>query len=594
MGITEPFDPAVIQSGGTANSQVIHSVGEQPNVTVLSIPYLSFVELEQGGAAQLPAFERLKATGEWAAMNVRVPFKGLESVYATWGAGQMTDARGAQGWNAGERRNGQRGAAMLERFSGAQGEAGPTAAAAVLVPDMESIRAANAAGVYLPEPGLLGSTLQAQGIRIAVWSDLDLPGGGGEHYRRPAPLMVMNEHGLVEHGRVGERLFMERAGMPYGVQTRYDWLLAQWQKERGAAAAAGSLQVIELGDLYRLYEEKARYAPDAFVQTKRLVLEQLDLFLGELMRAMGEDSMRGVLWLVSPQVHTDAKQEKMLLTPAVRWLPNSSGSKWLTSETTRRLGVIAAVDLAPSLLREYGLSSPKEIIGRPVMAAPASSGSATLDALLVEVRNMSKIYALRPPMLYSLAGYEIGAMLLGLTFAWRRRLRSRGQLMLEQGAERSSVWWGFAVRGMLFSVLLLPALLLSMGWLVAWSVPWLVGYVLVGVLAGGAIVAYVTGGSASRLIAALGWIGGVVSALIIADGLTGAEAMKHSVLGYDVLIGARYYGIGNEFMGVLLGAAVLGLSAGLQARARRRPAAARAAHRLDNRIQRKSSEGHRF
>lgn len=33
--------------------------------------------------------------------------------------------------------------------------------------------------------------------------------------------------------------------------------------------------------------------------------------------------------------------------------------------------------------------------------------------------------------------------------------------------------------------------------------------------------------------------------------------MKRSVLGYDPMIGARYYGIGNEYMGILIGAAIL-------------------------------------
>jgi len=34
--------------------------------------------------------------------------------------------------------------------------------------------------------------------------------------------------------------------------------------------------------------------------------------------------------------------------------------------------------------------------------------------------------------------------------------------------------------------------------------------------------------------------------------------MKHCVLGYDFLVGARYYGIGNEYEGVILGALIVG------------------------------------
>ena len=41
------------------------------------------------------------------------------------------------------------------------------------------------------------------------------------------------------------------------------------------------------------------------------------------------------------------------------------------------------------------------------------------------------------------------------------------------------------------------------------------------------------------------------------DLLTGATMIKSSVLGYDPMAGARYYGVGNEYMGVMIGCAIL-------------------------------------
>ncbi|MBF8984779.1 hypothetical protein IZY60_14645 [Lutibacter sp. B2] len=41
------------------------------------------------------------------------------------------------------------------------------------------------------------------------------------------------------------------------------------------------------------------------------------------------------------------------------------------------------------------------------------------------------------------------------------------------------------------------------------------------------------------------------------DICTGANLIKTSLLGYDPIIGARYYGIGNEFMGVFIGATLV-------------------------------------
>src|SRR5690606_17096146 len=41
------------------------------------------------------------------------------------------------------------------------------------------------------------------------------------------------------------------------------------------------------------------------------------------------------------------------------------------------------------------------------------------------------------------------------------------------------------------------------------------------------------------------------------DTATGASLMQRSHLGYDPIGGSRYYGIGNEYMGVLIGSAAI-------------------------------------
>ena len=46
--------------------------------------------------------------------------------------------------------------------------------------------------------------------------------------------------------------------------------------------------------------------------------------------------------------------------------------------------------------------------------------------------------------------------------------------------------------------------------------------------------------------------------ILSVDQWTGARLIKGSPLGYDVISGARFYGIGNEYMGALVGAACIG------------------------------------
>ena len=50
---------------------------------------------------------------------------------------------------------------------------------------------------------------------------------------------------------------------------------------------------------------------------------------------------------------------------------------------------------------------------------------------------------------------------------------------------------------------------------------------------------------------------GFTAALIVLDIATGGSMIRNSVLGYDPIIGARYYGIGNEYMGVVTGSIII-------------------------------------
>ena len=52
---------------------------------------------------------------------------------------------------------------------------------------------------------------------------------------------------------------------------------------------------------------------------------------------------------------------------------------------------------------------------------------------------------------------------------------------------------------------------------------------------------------------------GLITVLaLLLDTLSGSNLQKFSLLGYDPIVGARYYGLGNEYMGVLIGSALLG------------------------------------
>ncbi|UUZ83022.1 hypothetical protein LJK88_03360 [Paenibacillus sp. P26] len=127
---------APIINSPQAGSSIIHNGQRQGKpVVIVSVPGLSFMELEPEWLAAFPAWNKLFRTGQIGAMNIRSPWKGMESVYATWGAGQWTDGRGGIGWERNERLEGGTAVSLMERYVGSpQGEPG------VVVPAIEAMR----------------------------------------------------------------------------------------------------------------------------------------------------------------------------------------------------------------------------------------------------------------------------------------------------------------------------------------------------------------------------------------------------------------------------------------------------------------------
>ena len=112
------------------------------------------------------------------------------------------------------------------------------------------------------------------------------------------------------------------------------------------------------------------------------------------------------------------------------------------------------------------------------------------------------------------------AVALGTVLAWRGRLPAL---------------WPLAMAA------LLTALLLA-----ATSIEVLTGFLLL--TAAARLGARRFGAQAALLL-----LFGVIAAALCVDMLTGSRLMHQSLLGYSAIEGARYYGIGNEAMGLLIG-----------------------------------------
>ena len=228
----------------------------------------------------------------------------------------------------------------------------------------------------------------------------------------------------------------------------------------------------------------------------------------------------------------------------------SEGSQTLTSQTTNEHGLIAAIDLGPTILAHLGRPVPADMRGRPVRADGAFDGPAlrALKARLVVIdsRRLPAFAVLLAAWLAVLgAAYlPIGRGDRRLRRAWALRVGALSLLWvpvaaLVPAALEPSRTGEFA---------LIVGVCFALGALTDTLAPW---------------------PRAPALVALV-----VVLALAI-DALAGTQLLMRSLLGPKPAFGARFYGIGNELKSGLAVLVFAAVAAALYPAVRSRRAATR-------------------
>jgi hypothetical protein len=266
------------------------------------------------------------------------------------------------------------------------------------------------------------------------------------------------------------------------------------------------------------------------------------------MRALSERRTAGELLIVLERAPNRPGHE--LLWAGVGGLAGGGG-KELSSSTTNQRGLIAAIDIAPTILRRLGGGPlPAEMRGAPVRT-DGSLQSASLRRL------MDRLYVISPRRLRALGLLlSAWALLLVCSAPWPRA-RSWA---LRTGA--LGVLWAPVV-------VLLPAALEP-----AAAVEY--ATITVGCLGLGALTELLLPWPRALIAPAVAAV-----SLLVADALAGTQLLMRSLLGPDPILGARFYGIGNELKSGLAALVLAGVAAALypvrepgdgQSGSRRRPA----------------------
>lgn len=366
------------------------------------------------------------------------------------------------------------------------------------------------------EPGVLGYTFRSNGWNTSLIGDQDTIMGTS----RPGGYTVMDQDGLIDGGLVGRRIRREDYSFPYRYRFNPEKVLAEVEK----LLKPRNIILIEFGDFARLDRLREVMLAEQYSRLKQESWEYLDYFLKELSQKRSIVEYR--LLLISPSLSREGISNRSMLAPIVI---NGTGYSrgLLTSGTTNWEGLVANIDILPTLVNMAGLPAKNVFTGRAIRLLAIDDHLQKLLELNVKINKINS--SQRSLLDWYLWIISIGWVAVTLSIVLKKRL---GNWILLLGVVIVPL-----------AMLILPLLPVFL-----WEES---GILLTSVVLVILIVRFKTTNQRYFILSLALWGG------LILDQITGWNLIRFSALGYSAVGGSRYYGIGNEYMGVFLAVSLL-------------------------------------
>ncbi len=516
----------------------------QSNVKSGSMPVLSSLNLPQSDkkvllilvdrinlddiqGTETPNIDYLIENGAIGLMNTNTAhLKNSESTHVTIGAGTRShgNIHGALALNSDELFLNTTGNDVFYSRTGIRLPAG-----SVGIPNLKALLLANAPLNYEVAPGILGQSLNDAQLYTAVLGNSDTSG----KLRRYGATIAMNAQGIVNFGDVSERALLKSPRRASEFTTYYERIFSELNRLWDQA----HFFVIELGDISRLEENRDMVMDDVFYSQRENILKEVDRFVGRILNEINISST--LLIMTSPTPPTRALAQGNIFTPCIIMGPEAHGNI-LSSETTRRKGLLTNLDITAAILDYFAITIPSPVLGRPVYTQHTSSPLVLLNEL---TRQSVNTYKERPPVIQAYIGLQIIVLLTAII------------LIIWNGCKRNDLRQ-YIIYCLVF-IGSIPLSLLFTAFITTEGLP--PRFFLI----------FITGGILTILSIKLSrntldpfiLLAFLTATSILADIHTGSNMQQASILGYCPVIAGRFYGIGNEYMGILVGAVLISSTA---------------------------------
>ncbi len=373
--------------------------------------------------------------------------------------------------------------------------------------------------------GLLGKIAKEKGIVVGIAgnSDLNTPA-------REVTMLAMDENGVIPFGSIGSNLLTADPNVLGGIKLDQKRLL----EEVDRILPNVDMLFIDYGDTGRI-QRTDRLTTDLIREEQKInAIERADSFLGEVIKKV--DLEKTLFMVIAPNPSREmVNQGNFGLTPVIMSGTNTEKGL-LISSTTRREGLVTNFDFAPTILNFFGITEPKSFIGEPMQIISNENPTQVL------LDNQAKFLYLRK---YRSIFHWTFIVLVGIA-------------LVGFYLPRFTKWNGIPKKILNYLSLTVMAVPLTMMTVSLFGYKSII-FDLFYVFGGAFIIAYILNKLFSEKLMTMTVLGFATSILLLIDIYFIEKLMIISPLGSDAIAGGRFYGIGNDYMGILLGSTLLAI-----------------------------------
>lgn len=472
--------------------------------------------------ARVPNIDRLiKENGSIGVMNTNTGgAKTPENCSLTISSGTRGRAPSEiKGFNSWEVYLNNSADALLYQMSGTSLNSG-----SIGIFNLQEILSSNASLHYRVVPGALGESLKNAGLKSAAIGNADTVLG----HRRHSALIAMDANGIIPSGDISSNCLTEDPLFPYALRTDYEKIFNIFKVH----LQDNDFIVIETGDTSRLEDYKSILKPSIYKKHKQKALIRSDELIGKIIENIDLEKDLLIIASITPSI--EMIQRGNNLTPIIIAGKNYDKGM-LISTTTRRNGLITNIDIPSAIASFFNINAHPTVMGGRLSSITSDN---PLEVKHLESKSLSN-YIYRPIIIKTYIGFQIVIFLSALCF-----------LLIKKNPFPKLVGILKSLMPVIASV---PLALLLISPLSPSTLYIFIIYLFL-IITVITIIAHIPIKKDDTFI----MINALTFLFIIFDVIAGSPLMKTSVLGYCPIIGGRFYGIGNEYMGILIGSLITG------------------------------------